>query len=352
MTQPDPEKLNAFLGRMLGDLGAVASGALVLLGDRLGLFKAMGVNERVTSTALAARAGVSERYVREWLAALAAAGYADYDEPADAFYLNPEQAAAFADENSPAFMAGAFEVVASFWRDEPKVTAAFRTGEGVGWHDHSACLFRGTERFFRPSYNVNLVGSWLPALDGVIEKLERGAAVADVGCGHGTSTVLMALAFPRSRFSGFDYHGPSIERARQAVEEAGVSSNARFEVAAAKTFPGQYDLVAFFDCLHDMGDPAGAAAHVRQALKPDGTWMIVEPMASDRLADNLNPVGRMYYAASTMICTPASLSQEVGLGLGAQAGELKLRQVVTAGGFTRFRRAAETPFNMVLEARP
>jgi 2-polyprenyl-3-methyl-5-hydroxy-6-metoxy-1,4-benzoquinol methylase len=352
MNQPDPDKLNAFLGRMVGDFGAIASGALVLLGDRLGLFKAMGVNERVTSTALAARTGLHERYVREWLAAQAAAGYVDYDAPADAFYLNPEQATVFADENSPAFMAGAFEVLATLWLDEPKVTAAFRTGAGVGWHDHSACLFRGTERFFRPGYNANLVGSWLPALDGVVEKLERGAAVADVGCGHGASTVLMARAFPRSRFTGFDYHGPSIERARKAAEEAGVSSNARFEVASAKAFPGRYDLVAFFDCLHDMGDPAGAAAHVHQALAPDGTWMIVEPMAQDRLADNLNPVGRVYYAASTMVCTPASLSQEVGLGLGAQAGELKLRQVVTAGGFTRFRRAAETPFNMVLEARP
>jgi 2-polyprenyl-3-methyl-5-hydroxy-6-metoxy-1,4-benzoquinol methylase len=352
MNQPDPDKLNAFLGRMVGDFGAIASGALVLLGDRLGLFKAMGVNERVTSTALAARTGLHERYVREWLAAQAAAGYVEYDGPADAFYLNPEQATVFADKNSPAFMAGAFEVLATLWLDEPKVTAAFRTGQGVGWHDHDACLFRGTERFFRPGYNANLVGSWLPALDGVVEKLERGAAVADVGCGHGASTVLMARAFPRSRFTGFDYHGPSIERARKAAEEAGVSSNARFEVASAKTFPGRYDLIAFFDCLHDMGDPAGAAAHVHQVLEPDGTWMIVEPMAQDRLADNLNPVGRVYYAASTMVCTPASLSQEVGLGLGAQAGELKLRQVVTAGGFTRFRRAAETPFNMVLEARP
>jgi 2-polyprenyl-3-methyl-5-hydroxy-6-metoxy-1,4-benzoquinol methylase len=352
MAQPDPDKLNAFLGRMVGELGAIGTGALVVLGDRLGLFKAMRDGDKLTAAELAKRTGTHERYIREWLSAQAAAGYVEYDAGADQFYLNAEQATVFADEDSPAFMAGAFEVMASLWIDEPKVSDAFRTGKGLGWHDHSACLFRGTERFFRPGYNANLVKSWLPALDGVVAKLERGVAVADVGCGHGASTILMAKAFPQSRFTGFDYHAPSIERARKTAQEAGVAGNTQFEVASAKAYPGTYDLVAFFDCLHDMGDPAGASTHVRQSLAPDGTWMIVEPFAHDHLSGNLNPVGRVYYAASTMVCTPASLSQEVGLGLGAQAGEVKLRQVVTAGGFTRFRRAAETPFNMVLEARP
>ncbi len=290
--------------------------------------------------------------MREWLAAQAAAGYVDYDAGTDRFRLNPEQATVFADEDSPAFMAGAFDVLASLWLDEPKVAEAFQTGKGLAWHDHSACLFRGTERFFRPGYNANLVSSWLPALDGVVEKLQSGARVADVGCGHGASTVVMARAFPNSHFTGFDYHPASVEWARNAAEDAGVAANTSFEVAQAKTYPGTYDLVAFFDCLHDMGDPVGASTHVRETLASDGTWMIVEPFAHDNLSDNLNPVGRVYYAASTMICTPASLAQEVGLGLGAQAGELKLRQVVSAGGFTRFRRAAETPFNLVLEARP
>jgi len=352
MSEGNQDRLNAFLGKMVGDLGAVATGALVVLGDRLGLFKAMRAAGRLSAAELATRTGTHERYVREWLSGQAAAGYVEYDDGADQFYLSPEQEMVFADEDSPAFMAGAFEVMASLWIDEPKVSEAFRSGKGVGWHDHSTCLFRGTERFFRPGYNANLIESWLPALDGVLEKLEHGAQVADVGCGHGASTVLMARAFPRSNFTGFDYHSPSIERACKAAELAGVAANARFQVASAKAYPGTYDLVTFFDCLHDMGDPAGAAAHVHQSLKADGTWMIVEPFAHDRLSANLNPVGRVYYAASTMVCTPASLSQEVGLGLGAQAGEVKLRQVVTAGGFTRFRRAAETPFNMILEARP
>jgi 2-polyprenyl-3-methyl-5-hydroxy-6-metoxy-1,4-benzoquinol methylase len=352
MPQLDQDKLNAFLGRMVGDLGAIATGALVVLGDRLGLFKAMKSGDKVTAAEVAARTGTHERYIREWLSAQAAAGYVQYDATDDRFYLDPEQAVVFAEENSPAFMAGAFELMAALWIDEPKVSEAFRTGKGVGWHDHSACLFRGTERFFRPGYNANLIGSWLPALDGVVEKLERGVQVADVGCGHGASTVVMARAYPRSHFTGFDYHAPSIERARKAAEENGVSGNTKFEVASAKSYPGKYDLVAFFDCLHDMGDPVGASTHARQSLAPDGTWMIVEPFAHDQLSGNLNPVGRVFYAASTLICTPASLSQEVGLGLGAQAGEAKLRQVVTAGGFTRFRRATETPFNMVLEARP
>ena len=251
-----------------------------------------------------------------------------------------------------AALLGAFEVLSALWLDEPKVAEAFRTGSGLAWHEHSNCLFRGTERFFRPGYNANLVSSWLPALEGVVDKLRRGARVADVGCGHGASTIVMARAFPNSHFYGFDYHAASIERARKAAEDAGVAGNTSFDVALAKTYPGTFDLVAFFDCLHDMGDPVGASVHVRQTLRPDGTWMIVEPLAHDHLSGNLNPVGRVYYAASTMVCTPASLAQEVGLGLGAQAGELKLRQVVSAGGFSRFRRVAETPINMVLEARP
>jgi SAM-dependent methyltransferase len=351
MSQVNQEKLDAFLGKMVGDLGAVATGALVLLGDRLGLYSAMR-DGPATAAELAKLTGTLERYIREWLSSQAAAGYVEYDDKTDRFSLNPEQAMVFADEDNPAFMGGAFEVLSSLWLDEPKIADAFKSGNGVGWHEHSACLFRGTERFFRAGYYANLVSAWLPALEGVVEKLQRGAAVADVGCGHGASTVLMARAFPNSRFTGFDYHPASIDSARKAAAAAGVSGNTRFEVAPAKSYPGSYDLVAFFDCLHDMGDPAGAASYVRKTLKTDGTWMIVEPFAHDRLADNLNPVGRVYYAASTMICTPASLSQEVGAGLGAQAGETRIRQVVTSGGFSRFRRAAETPFNMIFEARP
>jgi SAM-dependent methyltransferase len=351
LTAPDTDRLNALLGRMVGELGAIATGALVLLGDRLGLYKAMAGGEKLSPAELARRTGTHERYVREWLSAQAAAGYVDYDDRSNLFSLNAEQAAVFADEDSPAAMCGAFEVLSSFWLDEPKVAEAFRTGRGVPWHDHSKCLFRGTERFFRPGYNANLVSSWLPALEGVVAKLERGAMVADVGCGHGSSTLVMARAFPASQFVGFDYHAASVECARELAADAGLQ-NVRFEVADAKNFEGRYDLVAFFDCLHDMGDPVGAAAHVRQRLTPDGCWMIVEPFAHDRLRENLNPVGRIYYAGSTMVCTPCSLSQEVGLALGAQAGELRLRQVVTAGGFKRMRRATETPFNLVFEARP
>jgi 2-polyprenyl-3-methyl-5-hydroxy-6-metoxy-1,4-benzoquinol methylase len=347
----DADKLNAFLGRMVGDLGAIATGALVVLGDRLGLYAALHAAGRASPAELARRTGTRERYVREWLSAQAAAGYVEYDDDANLFYLNAEQAMVFADEDSPAAMAGAFEVLSSFWLDEPKIAEAFKTGQGVPWHDHSKCLFSGTERFFRPGYNANLVSTWLPALEGVTDKLQRGATVADVGCGHGSSTIVMAKAFPQSTFVGFDNHAPSIERARQAAAKAGVAANTRFEVADAKGFEGRYDLIAFFDCLHDLGDPVGAAAHVRERLEPDGHWMIVEPFAHDRLRDNINPVGRIYYAGSTMVCTPCSLAQEVGLGLGAQAGELRLRQVVTAGGFRRMRRATETPFNIVYEAR-
>ncbi len=349
----DEGKLNAYLGRMLGDMGATVNASRVVVGDKLGLYKAMAKGGPMNAAELARRTGTAERYVREWLAAQAASGYVGCDAQAETFHLEPEQAMVFADEGSPAFLAGFFEVAEACFRTIPRMTEAFRSGRGVGWHEHHQCLFCGTERFFRTSYRHHLVDEWLPALDGVVEKLQRGAKVADVGCGHGASTILMAKAFPQSRFFGFDYHSPSIEQAREAARAAALSDQVNFEVAAAKDFSGaDYDLVTHFDCLHDMGDPVGAAAHARAALKPDGTWLIVEPFAHDRLADNLNPVGRIYYAASTMICTPASLSQEVGLALGAQAGELRLRQVVTAGGFTRFRRATETPFNLILEARP
>lgn len=352
MRAADPQKLDALVGRLVGDVGASVTGALIVLGDQLGLYKAMGDGEPVTAAELAARTGFKERYISEWLAAQAAAGYVDYDEGSDRFSLSPEQAMAFAEDDSPAFFAGAFEVVQSMWVDEPKVEEAFRSGKGLGWHEHSKCLFRGTERFFRPGYNAHLTAEWIPALDGVHDKLERGAMVADVGCGHGSSTILMAKAYPQSRFYGFDYHGPSIERAREEAQRAGVGNRVVFEQASAKDFPEQkYDLVTMFDCLHDMGDPVGAGKHVRESLARDGSWMIVEPFAHDRLQDNLNPVGRIYYGASTMICTPASLSQEVGLGLGAQAGEMRLRKVALDAGFSHFRRATETPFNMVFEVR-
>jgi SAM-dependent methyltransferase len=307
----------------------------------------------LTSQQVAERAGAGERYVREWLSNQAAGGYVTYDPDTDTFTLPDEHALALADEDSPFYILGVFESIASLYADEEKILEAFRTGSGFGWHEHDHRLFRGTERFFRPGYRANLVSAWLPALDGVAEKLERGAKVADVGCGHGASTVIMAKAFPNSEFYGFDYHAPSLERAAEAAAEEGVEDRIKFEVAAAKDYPGQdYDLVCVFDCLHDMGDPVGASAHVLETLAPDGTWMIVEPMAGDDLASNLNPVGRVFYGASTVICTPASLSQEVGLALGAQAGEARLRDVVTQGGFTRFRRASETPFNLILEARP
>ncbi len=348
----DNSQMDQFLGKMVGDMGAAASAALVLLGDKLGLYKALASNGSVTSVELAERTGTSERYVREWLAAQAAAGYVEYDSASEKFSMTPEQTAVFADEDHPAYLAGGFHGIASMFLDEPKITQAFRTGEGVGWHEHSECLFCGTEKFFRPGYVANLIAEWIPALDGVREKLQRGARVADVGCGHGVSTVVMAQAFPKSEFIGFDYHERSVLRAREVAKEAG-AGNITFEVASAKTYPGEnYDLVAFFDCLHDMGDPVGAAAHVLRSLHADGTWLIVEPFAHDHLEQNLNPVGRMFYSFSTMICTPASKSQEVGLALGAQAGEARLRDVVTSGGFTRFRRATETPFNLILEARP
>jgi len=349
----DEAKLNAFVGKMLGDMGAALGGALVHIGDKLGLYKAMAKAGPIDSRALASITGTAERYVREWLAQQAASGYVNYCKDTKRFWLEPEQAAVFADESSPVFLSGFFDITVAAYRDEPKIMDAFRSGRGVGWDEHDGCLFCGTERFFRSSYQHHLVGAWLPALEGVTARLEKGAKVADVGCGHGASTIVLAKAFPKSRFYGFDYHAPSIFCAREAADKAGVADRVTFTVAAAKEYPGDnYDLVTFFDCLHDMGDPVGASKHVLSTLTHEGTWMIVEPFAHDRLEDNLNPVGRVYYAASTMICTPASLSQEVGLALGAQAGEARLREVVTAGGFKRFRRATETPFNLVLEARP
>ncbi len=349
----DQGRLEQFMGQFVQDLGAALSVATVVIGDKLGLYKAMADGAPVTSAELADRTGTEERYVREWLSAQAAGGYVGYDAASECFTLPPEQAMALAQDDSPAFIPGAFQLAASLVKDEPKVAAAFRSGEGVGWHEHDGDLFCGTERFFRPGYIANLVSNWIPALEGVEEKLTSGGLVADVGCGHGASTLILAEAFPQSRFVGYDYHRESIERARAAAREAGVEDRVSFDVASAKDFPGDgYDLVAMFDCLHDMGDPVGAAAHVRGALADEGTWLIVEPFANDRLEDNLNPVGRVFYSASTMICTPASRDQEVGLALGAQAGEARLRDVVAEGGFTRFRRATETPFNLVLEARP
>lgn len=347
------ERMNAFLGKVLDDMGAAMNASLLLVGDRLGLYKALAEGGPMTSAELARATDTAERYVREWLSAQTASGYVDYDAASEKFSMEPEQAAVFADEDSPVFLAAVGDVVAASVRDEPRITEAFRTGKGVGWDKRSECLFCGTARFFRTTYKHHLVQEWLPALDGVTDKLERGAKVADIGCGHGVSTLLMAQAYPNSHFYGFDYHDASIEAARETAERTGLSERLGYEVHLAKTVPARgYDLVCFFDCLHDMGDPVGALAHVRSVMAPDGTCMLVEPFAGDRLEDNLNPVGRIFYAASTMICTPASLDQEVGLALGAQAGEARLRKVAEEAGFTRFRRATETPFNLVLEARP
>jgi SAM-dependent methyltransferase len=345
-------KLHDFMMKAVGEMGAAMNAALIVIGDKLGIYKAMAGAGAMTSEEIAAKTKTHERYVREWLAAQAAGGFITYDAPSKRYTLPPEQALALADENSPVFLPGFFDIVSACVKDEPAITNAFRTGKGVGWHEHDACLFAGTERFFRPNYRAHLIGEWIPALGDTEAKLKSGAKVADVGCGLGTSTILMAQAYPKSTFTGFDYHPRSIELAREAASKAGVSDRVKFEVASAKEYPGKgYQLVAFFDCLHDMGDPEGAARHVRETLDADGAWMIVEPFANDKLEDNLNPIGRVFYAASTMLCTPASLAQEVGLGLGAQAGEGRLSGVLKAAGFTRVRRAAETPFNIVLEAR-
>jgi 2-polyprenyl-3-methyl-5-hydroxy-6-metoxy-1,4-benzoquinol methylase len=347
------ESLNQLLGKFVADFGATLHAGLVVIGESLGLYKALAQAEHpLTSAELAERTGTTERYVREWLCSQAAGGYVEYDVETQRYFLSAEQAFVLADEKSPAYLPGAFLLATSALKAVPKITEAFRTGEGFGWHQHDHGLFRGTEMFFRPGYAANLISSWIPAFDGVEDKLKLGAKVADVGCGLGASTILMAQAFPNSTFIGFDYHDKSIEMARQRAVEAGIVDRVKFEIAKAQDYPGEnYDFVTFFDCLHDMGDPVGAAAHVKESLKPDGTWMIVEPFAGDSVQDNLNPVGRIYYSASTLLCTPASLSQEVGLALGAQAGEARMREVVTAGGFKQFRRATETPFNLIFEAR-
>ena len=346
------DALQQLLGQLVTDLGAAVNGALVILGDRLGIYATLADSGPATSQELAAKTGLDERQLREWLSAQAASGYITYDVIRTTFSLTPEQAAVFADPNSPVAMTGGFYSVSAVYHDEPMVAESFRTGSGVPWGEHHDCLFCGTERFFRPGYEANLCSNWIPALEGVLEKLSSGITVADIGCGHGASTLIMAKAFPNSKFHGFDIHPASITAAKRHALEQGVA-NAEFQVATAKDFPGRgYGFATIFDALHDMGDPVGAASHVRRSLDPNGTFMIVEPLAGDSLAENLNPVGRVYYGFSTMVCTPSSLSQEVGLALGAQAGEKRLSAVLSEAGFTRVRRATETPFNMVLEARP
>ena len=349
----DAGKLMGFVFRAVDEVGATLNTALVVMGDRLGFYRALAGAGPLTPAELAGRTGTAERYVREWLNAQAAGGYVDYDPDTGHYTLPAEHAVALTDESSPAYLPGFFQIALGTVHDSPRITEAAKTGAGVGWHEHAHDVYEGCERFFRPGYNANLVPAWLPALDGVVGKLQRGARVADAGCGHGASTIVMARAFPASTFVGSDYHEGSIRTARERAREAGVGDRVSFEVAPAASYSGRvYDLVTMFDCLHDMGDPAGAARHVRQSLSPDGTWMIVEPAAGDRVEDNLNPVGRAYYSFSTLLCTPASLSQDVGLALGAQAGEARVREVVTNAGFNRFRRVSETPFNLVFEARP
>src|SRR3954468_6225552 len=349
----NPDKLSSFMGKMLGEFGAALNSSLVMIGDKLGLYRALSAKGPLTPDELARATNTSERYVREWLLAQAASGYVEYDAASGKFSMLPEQALALADEDSPYFMGAIGDLVSATFLDEPKIAEAFKTGKGVGWNRRSECLFCGAARFFRTGYKHHLVQEWLPALDGVVGKLKRGAKVADVGCGHGVSTRLMAEAFPNSRFYGFDYHEGSIEAARKAATEAGLGDRVSFAVHSAKTYPAEgYDLVCFFDCLHDMGDPVGAIGHVRETMAKDGTCILVEPFAGDRLEDNLNPVGRVYYGASSLVCVPESLARK-GPALGAQAGQMRLRQVVVnEGGFTRFRRATETPFNIILEARP
>lgn len=349
----DEERLNQLLERAVSDFGAAWHAPLVVIGDRLGLYRALAENGPLNSTELAARTQTHERYVREWLRAQAAGGYVSYDPNAERYYMSPEQSMVLANEDSPAFLVGAFQGAVAGLLATPKVEAAFRSGAGVGWDEHDAELFHATERLFRPGYAEYLVRDWIPALDGVADRLASGARVADIGCGFGASTILMAQAFPASSFTGYDYHENSIRIAAERARAAGVADRVHFEVAGAKTYRGRdYDLVAVFDCLHDMGDPVGVAAHVLGTLGPEGCWMIVEPFANDRVEDNLNPVGRAFYSVSTMVCTPCSLAQEVGLGLGAQAGEARLREVLNEGGFGTLRRVAQTPFNLIFEARP
>jgi SAM-dependent methyltransferase len=349
----DQAKLNEFIGKAVNEWGAAYGALLTFVGDRLGLFKAMAGAGELTAEELATKTGTHPRIIGEWLAAQAAGGFVTYNPGAGTYLLPEEQAFTLTDENSPAYIAGEYQVIMGLFKDEEKIIEAFRTGKGLGWGDHHHYLFQGTERFFKPSYVANLTTSWIPALEGVEEKLKNGGAkVADVGCGHGVSTILMAKAYPNSKIIGFDYHKPSIEWARKQVEKEGLK-NIAFEVAGSTDYPGDdYDLVAFFDCLHDMGNPSAAAQHVLQTLKnKNGTWMLVEPFANDKVGDNLNPLGRVFYGASTVVCVPASLNEN-GPALGAQAGEERIREIVTSAGFSRFRRATQTPFNLVLEARP
>ena len=349
----DGDKLMQFVFRAVDEVGSTLNAALVVMGDRLGLYQALAGAGQLSPAELADRTDTAERYVREWLNAQAAGGYVEYDPDSGCYSLPPEQAVALTDKTSPAYLPGFFQIALGSVIDSPRIVEKARSGDGFGWHEHVHDVHEGCERFFRPGYNAHLIAEWLPAIDGVVEKLQAGALVADVGCGHGASTILMGQAFPSSTFFGADYHGGSIETARKRAAEAGVAERVSFQTEPAASFSGSgYDLVTMFDCLHDMGDPVGAARHVHSTMKPDGVWMIVEPNAGDRVEDNLNPIGRAYYAFSTLLCTPASLSQEVGLALGAQAGEARIRDVVQAGGFTRFRRVAETPFNLVFEARP
>lgn len=351
MQNINEDKLNALLGKMVGDLGAAVNGALVIIGDKLGLYKALQKQGRLTSQQLADATRTSERYVREWCSAQAAQGYLEYNATNQTFSLSPEQALVFADSDSPVIMTGGFYAVSSVYHDEPNVTQAFQTGKGVSWGDHCNCLFCGTEKFFRPSYKHNLVQSWLPALEGVEEKLKQGIKVADIGCGHAVSTMLMAEAYPQSEFVGIDIHPASIEHASRVARESGLT-NISFEVGDATQLNGSgYEFITCFDCLHDMGDPAAVATQIKNMLTPTGTWMIVEPFANDDLKDNLNPVGSTYYGFSTMICVPSSLSQPNAKALGAQAGEASVRKEVMDGGFSSFRRAAETPFNLIFEAK-
>lgn len=349
----DQAKLDAFVGKVFGDLTAALSAPLLLVGDRLGLYKAMAAGGPMTSKELAKKTRTAERYVREWLANQGAAGYLEYDAATGKYTLPPEHAMVLADESSPAFMVGGFDVADASFKGVERTAKAFKSGKGVPWGAHHPSLFRGTARFFGPGYRANLAGSWLSSLDGVVEKLQRGAKVADVGCGHGISTSVMAAAFPNSHFTGFDAHPPSVREAKKRAAAAGAKKNTKFEVAKAHEFRGTgYDLVCFFDCFHDMGDPLGAARNVRRSLAPDGTWLLVEPFAGDTVESNLNPVGRIFYAASTQICVPASLSEKGAAALGAQAGEARLGAVIRKAGFKRFRRATATPFSLILEARP
>jgi SAM-dependent methyltransferase len=348
----DMGAVEQFMHQVVGDLGVALSSVLIHLGDRLGLYAAMGDSEPVTSSELAARTDLAERYVREWLHANAAAGWVRYDAATETFILPAEHALLLSDESAPTFLLGGFDFVASSFADEDTIEAAFRTGEGVGWHQHDHRLFRGTERFFRPGYQANLVTSWLPALDGMVERLETGIRVADIGCGHGVTSILLGETYPASTVTGFDYHDVSIATARRAAQDAGVEDRVRFEVAGAKDFPGNYELVCLFDCLHDMGDPVGAARHVRQALAPNGSLLLVEPVAGDRPEDNHHPMGRLFYSASTLVCTPCSLAQEVGLGLGNQVGFARLSELLNQAGFSEVRLATSTPVNFVIEAKP